>query len=132
MKTYLSSRRLPGGVTLVASVLLLLSPPILGFAGTAAVSAYILAAIVAVIGARTLARPAAWEGWIIAAVGLLTFAMPWILGFGAVAVAVLAHKVLGAVMLAAGALALWDGRRDAKDTDAAPTLHRKDDGAIGT
>ena len=36
MKKLLLDPRLPGGLTLGAAVLLLLSPPVLGFAGTAA------------------------------------------------------------------------------------------------
>ncbi|TNC65811.1 SPW repeat domain-containing protein [Rubellimicrobium roseum] len=118
MKKLLLDPRMPGALALGAAVPLLLSPPVLGFADTAATSAFVLAALIAVIGARTFARPAAWEGWIIAAVGLMTFAMPWIMGFGAVAMAVLAHKAVGVVLLAAGALALWEGRRTDKDANA--------------
>jgi uncharacterized membrane protein HdeD (DUF308 family) len=91
-------------LALVAGVALFFSPLLLGFgdSGTAAWIAPVLGPVIVAVAVKLLIAPADWGKWAYLALGLLTSAAPWILGFGATATAVWTHVILGAAVVAAG------------------------------
>lgn len=99
-----TSTALPGMLGLGAGILLFISPLILDFTGTAALTAHVLGILAVAAKLKPLVRANAWDMWLVAGLGALAFLAPWVLGFASAAVAAWTHMALGILV---GASAPW-------------------------
>jgi hypothetical protein len=93
----------------VLGVLLFVSPWALGYADQemAARIAWIGGLIVAILSFAAIVQFAEWEEWVNLLVGLAVIASPYVFGFTHVMHAVMAHYVLGILIVIAAATELW-------------------------
>lgn len=93
----------------VLGVLLFVSPWALGYTdhSMAARTAWAGGLIIAILSFAAIVRFAEWEEWVNLLVGLAVIASPWLLGFSNVRHAVMAHYVLGLLVVVAAASELW-------------------------
>lgn len=93
----------------ILGVLLFVSPWALGYADQemAARIAWIGGLIVAILSFAAIIKFAEWEEWINLLVGLAVIASPYAFGFTNVTNAVLAHYVLGILIVVSAASELW-------------------------
>ncbi|RWO20212.1 SPW repeat protein [Mesorhizobium sp.] len=99
-------------INLVLAACLFISPWVIGFAAetAAAWNAWIAAVVLGALALAALSVFAEWEEWVNLVVGLWLIASPWLLGFVANANAMATHVVLGVLVVAASAWAVWDSR----------------------
>jgi len=97
------------GINLVAGLLLVLSPWLLGFSASvaAAWNAWIVGALVALLAVGALVAFSEWEEWGNLFLGLWAALAPWVLGFADAAYAAIAHVVLGLLVAVLAAIRLW-------------------------
>lgn len=120
---------------LVLGIWLFISPWVLNFAaasapgagnpetpGTAlanaAWNAWVLGVIIALVSISALSRPAVWQEWLNALLGIWVFIAPWVLGFAAAANAAWDHWIVGFLVFIAalaGLSALRGGAATAAD-----------------
>lgn len=107
-------------VNALMGLALAISPWVLGYAGMsmAMSNAVVIGLLLAAIAVGAIVMPRAWEEWGEGILGLWMVASPWILGFATARNPMLAHVVVGLVVLA---LAAWTLATDAEYT---PWLHR--------
>jgi SPW repeat len=93
----------------VLGVLLFISPWALGYSDNemAARTAWTGGLIIGVLSFAAIIKFAEWEEWVNLLVGLAVMASPYVLGFGNVMHAVLAHYVIGVLVVLAAATELW-------------------------
>ena len=93
-------------VTLAAGIWLLVSPIVIGYAGSgpATWNAVLLGIAIIVLSIIELGAPIAWEEWLMVAGGVWLVVSPWLLGFASQTAAA---WNTGAVGVAVGVLALW-------------------------
>ncbi len=96
--------KLPAWLGLGAAALLLLSPFVLGFSGTAVLSAFVLGILAIAAKLKPMIRVGSRDRWLVAAAGALIVVAPWLLGFANGALATWTHVILGVVLLAT---AIW-------------------------
>ena len=99
-------------INLVLAIGLFISPWIIGFAAETAPAwnAWIAAIVLGALAIATLSAFAEWEEWVNLVVGLWLIVSPWLLGFAANVNAMGTHVVLGVLVVAASAWAVWDHR----------------------
>ena len=97
-------------INLVLAVWLFISPWIIGFAAEthAAWNAWIVGVVLGALAVATLSVFAEWEEWVNLVLGLWLIVSPWLLGFMANTNAMATHVVLGVLVIAASAWAVWD------------------------
>lgn len=93
----------------VLGVLLFISPWALGYSDheMAARTAWSGGLIIGILSFAAIIKFAEWEEWINLLVGLAVMASPYVIGFGNVMHAVLAHYVIGVLVVLAAATELW-------------------------
>lgn len=106
-------------VNALMGLALAISPWVLGFDGTsmAMSNALVIGLVLAAVALGAVVMPRAWEEWAEGALGLWLVIAPWALGFSGLRDAMLAHVVIGLVVVA---LAAWTLATDAEYT---PWLH---------
>jgi hypothetical protein len=107
------ARQWPDIVNLVLGVWLVLSPWALGFVAETRPTwnAWILGVIIAVAAIAALFAFQEWEEWVNAVLGLWLIVSPWVLGYSAmVAAAMWNQVVVGLIVAALAAWAIWDAR----------------------
>jgi hypothetical protein len=99
-------------LNLALSVLLFISPWVLGFAGEerAAWDAWACAIIIAVVSIAALVNFAEWEEWVNLVVGVWLIVSPWVLQFTAVASAMWTAIIIGVIVAALAAWEIWSTR----------------------
>ncbi len=99
----------PDWASLVLGAWLLVSPWLLGFAGTAQWNAMVIGAIVVIVTLGALMEWHAWEEWVDMLVGLWLVISPWVLGFAFGADGALVAAAWNAILVGAGVavLAAW-------------------------
>ncbi|TIV70782.1 MAG: hypothetical protein E5V89_13015 [Mesorhizobium sp.] len=108
----MEERKSKDWVTLILAICLFISPWIIGF--TAAMmpawNAWIVGVLLGALALATLSVFAEWEEWVNLVLGLWLIASPWLLGFAADRNVMITHVVLGVLVVAASAWAVWDVR----------------------
>jgi hypothetical protein len=99
-------------LNLALSVLLFISPWVLGFAGEQqpAWNAWACAIIIAVFSVAALVNFAEWEEWVNLVVGLWLVISPWILQFSAVTSAMWTAVIIGVIVAVLAAWEIWSAR----------------------
>ncbi|MDI7861984.1 SPW repeat protein [Rhizobiaceae bacterium n13] len=99
-------------VNLFLAVCLFLSPWVVGFSLEAmpAWNAWIVGIVLGALAIATLSVFAEWEEWVNLVLGLWLIVAPWMLGFTASMSAMWTHIVLGVLVAALSAWAVWDYR----------------------
>lgn len=100
-------------INLVLAVCLFISPWVVGFVAdaTAAWNAWIVAVILGALAAAALSAFAEWEEWINLIAGVWLIISPWLLGFAADVNAMWTHVVIGVLVAAISAWAVWGHRQ---------------------
>ncbi|MDX8482757.1 SPW repeat protein [Mesorhizobium sp. VK24D] len=108
----MEERKSKDWVTLVLAICLFISPWVIGF--TAAVmpawNAWIVGVLLGALALATLSVFAEWEEWVNLVLGLWLIVSPWVLHFAADRNVMITHVVLGVLVVAASAWAVWDVR----------------------
>lgn len=114
MATLMERKRPQDWMNLVLAVALFVSPWVMGFAGEfmPAWNAWIVGVVIGALALATLAWFAEWEEWAEMVIGIWLVVAPWLLDFNTNANAMWTHVVLGLLVAAISAWALWDERRN--------------------
>ncbi|PSJ61124.1 SPW repeat protein [Kumtagia ephedrae] len=101
-------------INLVLAACLFISPWVIGFAAetTPAWNAWIVGVVLAALAIGTLTAFAEWEEWANFALGVWLIVSPWLLGFAANMTVAWTHVILGVLVAAASAWAVWGHRQD--------------------
>ena len=99
-------------VNLVLAVCLFISPWAIGFVGDPAPArnAWIVGVVLAALAIATLSAFAEWEEWVNLVLGLWLIVSPWLLGFIANVNAMWTHVIIGVLVAAVSAWAVWGHR----------------------
>ncbi len=110
--TFMAGKRAQDWANLVLAVCLFLSPWVIGFATEAAPTwnAWIAGIVLGALAVATLSAFAEWEEWANMVIGLWLIVSPWLLGFMANVNAMWTHVILGLLVAAISAWAVWDYR----------------------
>ncbi|WP_026620776.1 hypothetical protein M728_004745 (plasmid) [Ensifer sp. WSM1721] len=110
--TLMAGRRAQDWVNLVLAVCLFLSPWVIGFVAepTPTWNAWIVGIVLGALAIATLSAFAEWEEWANMVIGLWLIVSPWLLGFMANVNAMWTHVILGVLVAAISAWAVWDYR----------------------
>jgi hypothetical protein len=108
----MEERKSKDWVTLVLAICLFISPWIIGFtaAMVPAWNAWIVGVLLGALALATLSMFAEWEEWVNLVLGLWLIVSPWLLGFAADRNVMTTHVILGLLVVAASAWAVWDVR----------------------
>jgi len=87
--------------------LILVSPWLLGFAGTAAWNAWLSGAALVAVSMTAIAYFAEWEEWVDLVLGVWILAAPWTLNFPADSPQVKIHVLAGGIVAILAAVELW-------------------------
>lgn len=100
-------------INLILAVCLFVSPWVIGFAAEIepAWNAWIVGVTLAALSVATLSVFAEWEEWANLVLGLWLVVSPWLLGFATNMNAMWTHVILGVLVAAVSAWALWDYRQ---------------------
>jgi hypothetical protein len=103
------SKMVLAAVNIVAGIILAFSPWFLGYAATmsAAWNAWLVGAVLAVIGLVAMYAHHQSEEWMSMMVGLWSVVAPWVLGFAAVSAAATMHVLAGIIVAVVAACILW-------------------------
>lgn len=101
-------------MNLILAVALFLSPWVMGFAGEfmPAWNAWILGVVIGALALATLTAFSEWEEWVNMVLGIWLVLAPWLLDFATNANAMWTHVVVGLLVAAISAWALWDERQN--------------------
>lgn len=110
--TLMAGRRSQDWANLVLAACLFLSPWVIGFAAEAAPTwnAWIAGIVLGALAVATLSAFAEWEEWANMVIGLWLIVSPWLLGFMGNVNAMWTHVILGVLVAAIAAWAVWDYR----------------------
>lgn len=99
-------------INLVLAVLLFISPWVIGYVAdvTPAWNAWILGVVLGALTVATLSAFAEWEEWANFVLGLWLIVSPWVLGFAANVNAMWTHVIMGVLVAAVSAWAVWGHR----------------------
>jgi hypothetical protein len=99
-------------LNLVLAICLFISPWVVGFVAetTPTWNAWIVGVVLAVFAIATLSMFAEWEEWVNFVLGLWLIISPWALGFAANMAAMYTHVVMGVLVAAVSAWAIWGHR----------------------
>ncbi|QDO98237.1 hypothetical protein FNB15_13575 [Ferrovibrio terrae] len=105
------ARRWEDWGNMVLGLLLALSPWLLRFTGLegATLNAVIIGGLVCALSALALTLLDRWEAYISGLLGVWAMLSPWLLGFTAYDVAMLAHIGLGGLVVVVAAIEIWQG-----------------------
>jgi hypothetical protein len=105
-------RTAPDWINIVLAVCLFISPWAIGFVTDVmpAWNAWIVAVVVGIFAIATLSAFAEWEEWINLVLGLWLIVSPWLLGFAADVNAMWTHVLMGVLIAAVSAWAVWGHR----------------------
>ncbi|MDX8449131.1 SPW repeat protein [Mesorhizobium captivum] len=108
----MEGRKSQDWINLVLAICLFISPWVIGFtaAMVPAWNAWIVGVALGALALATLSVFAEWEEWVNVVLGLWLIVSPWLLGFAADRNVMLTHVVLGVLVVAASAWAVWDFR----------------------
>ncbi|MEW6630571.1 MAG: SPW repeat protein [Pseudomonadota bacterium] len=108
----MEGRRSQDWVNLVLAICLFISPWVIGFAGMMAPAwnAWIAGVLLGALALAAISVFAEWEEWVNLVLGLWLIVSPWLLHFTAETHAMATHVVLGVLVVAASAWAVWDVR----------------------
>ncbi|TPI43678.1 hypothetical protein FJ414_02335 [Mesorhizobium sp. B3-1-6] len=108
----MEARKSQDWITLVLAICLFISPWVIGFtaAMVPAWNAWIVGVLLGALALATLSVFAEWEEWVNVVLGLWLIVSPWLLGFAADTHIMATHVVLGVLVAAASAWAVWDFR----------------------
>ena len=103
------TRRWEDWANMVFGLLLALSPWLLRFTGleAATLNAVIIGGLVCALSALALTLLDRWEAYISGLLGIWAMLSPWLIGFTAYDMAMLAHIGLGAFVVAVAAIEVW-------------------------
>jgi hypothetical protein len=101
-------------INLVFAICLFISPWVVGFAfeATPAWNAWIVGIVLGALTVATLSAFAEWEEWANLVLGLWLIVSPWLLQFAANVSAMWTHVVVGVLVAAVAAWAVWDYRQN--------------------
>ncbi len=107
--TLMEGKRTQDWVNLVLAVCLFISPWVLGFVAetTPTWNAWIVGIALAVLAVAAISAFAEWEEWANLVLGLWLIASPWLLSFAANVNAMWTHVILGLLVAAVSAWAVW-------------------------
>jgi predicted MFS family arabinose efflux permease len=110
----MESKKAQDWLNLVLAAALFVSPWVLGFASETipAWNAWIVGVLLAALAVAALSAFAEWEEWSSLVLGVWLIVSPWLLQFAANMNAMWTHVVLGALVAAVSAWALWDNRQN--------------------
>lgn len=110
----LEGRKPQEWLALVFAVALLVSPWVIGFAAETmpAWNAWIAGILLGALAAAALWAFAEWEEWASLVLGVWLAVSPWVLQFAANVSAMWTHVVLGLLVAAVSAWALWDNQQN--------------------
>ena len=96
-------------VNLILAVCLFISPWVVGFVAerTPTWNAWVVALALGVLAITALSAFAEWEEWANLVLGLWLIASPWLLGFAGSAAAMRTSVILGVLVAAVSAWAVW-------------------------
>jgi hypothetical protein len=99
-------------INLVLAVCLFISPWVVGFVAdvTPAWNAWIVGVLLGALTIAALSVFAEWEEWVNLALGLWLVVSPWLLGFAADMNAMWTHVIMGVLIAAVSAWAVWGHR----------------------
>lgn len=103
------TRRWEDWANMIFGLLLALSPWLLRFTGleAATLNAVIIGGLICALSALALTLLDRWEAYISGLLGIWAMLSPWLIGFTAYDMAMLAHIGLGAVVVAVAAIEVW-------------------------
>ncbi|QRM53219.1 SPW repeat protein [Sinorhizobium sp. BG8] len=112
--TFMEGKKSQDCINLVLAAGLFVSPWVMGYMADSvpAWNAWIVAVVLGALAIATLSVFAQWEEWANLVVGLWLIASPWLLGFTSNAGAMWTHVILGALVAAVSAWAVWDERQN--------------------
>lgn len=112
VNTLMAGRRAQDWANLILAVCLFLSPWVIGFATDAVPTwnAWIAGIVLGALAIAALSAFAEWEEWVNMVIGLWLIVSPWLLGFVANMNAMWTHVILGVLVAALSAWAVWDYR----------------------
>ncbi|YBV95209.1 SPW repeat protein [Phyllobacteriaceae bacterium JZ32] len=113
MANAMQDRKMQDWINLVLAVCLFVSPWVIGFAAAMAPAwnAWIVAVIMGALAIATLSAFAEWEEWANLVLGLWLIISPWVLAFTANTSAMWTHLIIGVIVAAVSAWAVWDYRQ---------------------
>lgn len=99
-------------INLVLAVCLFISPWVIGFVAdaTPAWNVWVVAVLLGALAIGTLTVFAEWEEWANLVLGLWLVVSPWLLGFATNMTVTWTHLVMGVLVAAASAWAVWEHR----------------------
>lgn len=102
-------RRWEDWANMAFGLLLALSPWLLRFTGLegATLNAVIIGGLICALSALALTLLDRWEAYISGLLGIWAMLSPWLIGFTAYDMAMLAHIGLGALVVAVAAIEIW-------------------------
>ena len=103
------TRRWEDWANMIFGLLLALSPWLLRFTGleAATLNAVIIGGLICALSALALTLLDRWEAYISGLLGIWAMLSPWLIGFTAYDMAMMAHIGLGAVVVAVAAIEVW-------------------------
>lgn len=110
----MEGRKTQDWINLVLAVCLFVSPWVVGFAAETlpAWNAWIVGVVLGVLAIATLSAFAEWEEWANLVLGLWLIVSPWLLGFAANVNVMWTHVIVGVLVAAVSAWAVWDYRQN--------------------
>jgi len=108
----MEARKSQDWINLILAICLFISPWVIGFSAAIvpAWNAWIVGVLLGALALATLSVFAEWEEWVNVVLGLWLIVSPWLLGFAADTNVMATHVVLGVLVVAASAWAVWDFR----------------------
>ena len=99
-------------IILVLAVCLFISPWVIGYVADTmpAWNAWIIGVVLAILSIATLSAFAEWEEWVNFVLGLWLIISPWVLRFSPDIGAMWTHVILGILVAAVSAWAVWGHR----------------------
>jgi SPW repeat len=112
-------------VVLALALLLFVSPWMLDFSGlaVATATAWISAAVIALLALAAIYRFAVWEEWFIMAMAVWLVVAPWALDFRYLNGAAAAFVGIGCFIFAIAISDIWAARRERRQSETGPVAH---------
>ncbi len=112
MTAKMKAGRTQDWLNLILAALLFFSPWFMGYADDVMPTrnAWIVGVALGALALATLSVLAEWEEWVTVVLGLWLIVSPWLLHFAADTHVMATHVVLGVLVVAASAWAVWDFR----------------------
>jgi hypothetical protein len=117
MRKLLEVERLPDWINLGIGVLLFVSPWLLRFTDLVVLSrnAWITGLVIMILSVSAILALKEWEEWYDIAIGAWVMAAPLILGFTEVPAVLVAHLILGGLLIVSAGWEIWLVRQSRKN-----------------